>query len=564
MRFRRSPRRAYPPRQRRGVAPEGIEAIVRDRKGIALLTTVMIVFLLTSFGTAFVISAVTEHDMAVNHTTALRALFAADAGVEVALQQVNDFAEEELESLVETWPGYGPIIDRPKRFFPNQGFEHECDEVGYESSASLAFIDSTLGSTTQIYDYYFTILSSGAIGTVGERNVRAEGRLRLSASRGSFSDFLLFTNIHNTPEGYDIWFHTSGYFTGRVHTNTVMRFAYFPTFEDLVTCVDDKAWYYNDGHAIKLDADRNGSTDVPNFYGGFLRDQERIDLPENSFSQMRASLGLDPTDTTPLSESEIRDALNLTGGDPGDPPPDGIYVPNEGNVVTGGIFVQGSADDVFLSVDGNGHQVITMEHRNGAETTVVLNTDNNTTIVDSGEGQASYNGLPRGILYTRGKIYTLRGPDRQGGAVVPAVDRDTQLTVVSEDDMIVKRDLMYEDFDTGECVLGLFSSEGDVRISTSAPDDLVIDGFIMASANGKCFTVDDYDRGGYRGTVYLRGGVAEDRYGAFGTFSTHGSMTGYGRDFRYDPRGIVPPYWPTTTLFVADAPQPQMLTWIED
>jgi hypothetical protein len=36
-------------------------------------------------------------------------------------------------------------------------------------------------------------------------------------------------------------------FDGRVHTNGQLRFSYFPTFHDLVTSVNPKAWYYNNG-----------------------------------------------------------------------------------------------------------------------------------------------------------------------------------------------------------------------------------------------------------------------------------------------------------------------------
>jgi hypothetical protein len=62
--------------------------------------------------------------------------------------------------------------------------------------------------------------------------------------------------------------------------------------------------------------------------------------------------------------------------------------------------------------------------------------------------------------------------------------------------------------------------------------------------------------------VHLRGGVVQNYYGAFGTFGSN--MTGYGRDFRYDNRGFIPPYYPVSTQYSVDAPVPQVLAWREE
>jgi hypothetical protein len=53
--------------------------------------------------------------------------------------------------------------------------------------------------------------------------------------------------------------------------------------------------------------------------------------------------------------------------------------------------------------------------------------------------------------------------------------------------------------------------------------------------------------------VRLLGGLVEEYYGPFGTFSaaTGQCQTGYGREFVYDRRmgrGFSPPFFPTTTL----------------
>jgi hypothetical protein len=107
-------------------------------------------------------------------------------------------------------------------------------------------------------------------------------------------------------------------------------------------------------------------------------------------------------------------------------------------------------------------------------------------------------------------------------------------------------------------VLGIFAPSGDIQIgnyngtsSLNAPEDVKIHGSLMAS-NG-VVTVEDYDRGSPRGQVELLGGIIEEEYGPFGTFSgsTGESSSGYGRKFTYDPRladGLSPPFFPTLAL----------------
>ncbi|VAW18673.1 hypothetical protein MNBD_BACTEROID05-235, partial [hydrothermal vent metagenome] len=104
--------------------------------------------------------------------------------------------------------------------------------------------------------------------------------------------------------------------------------------------------------------------------------------------------------------------------------------------------------------------------------------------------------------------------------------------------------------------LGIVSWDGNVRVGTSAPDDVNVHGSIL-SQNG-ILTVDSYTNQGVgaRGTATIMGGVITNDYGAFGLFngSTGQFVSGYGRNFVYDDRmqsGGAPPYFPTLNTFVA-------------
>jgi hypothetical protein len=243
--------------------------------------------------------------------------------------------------------------------------------------------------------------------------------------------------------------------------------------------------------------------------------------------------------------------------------PPGIYVPNDGSAVTGGIYVAGDLQECRLSVDGDHNQNYTLTDENGITKRIVVDRANMQTEIYQGGTTTVISGLPRGIMYSTGSIEDLGGGERVGDAAPIAIDSRTQFTITAVGDIVIDRDITCENMDASDCVLGLYSSGGDVRVSTDAPDEIMLDTFVMATGDYGAFTVDEYDHGSYRGQVHLRGGAVQRYYGPFGTFSYSGSQTGYGRDFRYDRRGISPPYYPTTALFNVDQPEPHVQVWRE-
>ncbi len=537
-------------------------SVLKGESGTALVIALVLTMLISGMVVAIVSLSVTEKGITLNDRVAKQALYSCDSAVEVAKQQMTDFSQARMESLMGVWSGTGPIITDPLDFFPSGGLSYESDDLGFGAVTTFEFADSMLISTSQTFNYNYVSVATGNSFLGGSSNIVSKGVLRLSASRGSFADYLVFTDVHYTPEGSEIWFHTTGYFDGRVHSNGRLRFAYFPTFEDLVTSVPLTASYYNNGHPINLNADRNGDRDVPNFYGGFDRGVDEIALPENSFSQERAALGYSATNTAELSTAQRKTALGLDPLDPA-PIPEGIYVPNDTTSVKGGIYVVGDLDKLKFSIDADGFQNYLLIHDNGTTKTVVLDKKNNRTKVYAGTDSTFYAGLPRGMIYGTGSMQQVGGGPRVSGAPVPTIEEDTQVTVTAEDDILVESDIVYEDIENGVGILGLYSSGGDVRITTSAPNELMIDAFVFAAGEDGAFKVDNYNHGGYRGQVHLRGGAVQRYYGAFGTFTSYGSSTGYGRHFSYDRRGLEPPYYPLTSVFKIDRPVPHTTVWRE-
>jgi len=539
-----------------------LQTMLKDESGVALLIAMSLVLVISSMALAIVAVSVTEKGITQNERAASQSLYRADAAVEVAKQQMATFSQAKMESLRGVWPGTGPIITDPVHFFPGDGLAFNDEDLHLNVTTTFTFVDSQLVSTSQTFNFHYRSVAQGTGVLGGEKNVISEGNLRLSASRGSFADFLIFTDIHLTPSGSAIWFYTSGRFDGRVHSNDKLRFAQFPTFEDLVTCVPTRASYYNNGNPRDLAADRNGNIDVPNFYGGFTRGVDRIDLPSNSFSQERAALGLSAVDTTAIPLATKKTMLGLDPADP-NPIPTGIYLPHSGTAITGGIYIVGNTTNFRMSLDASGFQQYQMTDQGGTTKRIVLDKIHSRTKVYQGTDSTIYAGLPRGIAYVAGSITNLGGNARVSGTPPPAIEDDTKLTIAATGDIIVDRDISYEHFDGSDCVLGLYSAAGNVRITTTAPSNLLLDAYVIATGDHGAFQVDNYDRGTYRGQVHLRGGCVQRYYGAFGTFDSRGNQTGYGRDFRYDRRGMAPPYYPLTSVFRVDSPVPHPSSWRE-
>jgi hypothetical protein len=169
------------------------------------------------------------------------------------------------------------------------------------------------------------------------------------------------------------------------------------------------------------------------------------------------------------------------------------------------------------------------------------------------------------VSFVNGTVSDLRGPDRASGNVLPALEHSEQMLVAATGDIVIQRDVTCEDYSNGgQNVLGLFSSGGDIVIGTNAPNDMNLDAYVMAAgANGE-FRVENYNSGSPRGTFHMRGGCVEQYYGAFFTFNTSGVLqTGFARDWHYDRRGLVPPYYPTTVQFDSDEPSARTLSWKE-
>jgi hypothetical protein len=133
-----------------------------------------------------------------------------------------------------------------------------------------------------------------------------------------------------------------------------------------------------------------------------------------------------------------------------------------------------------------------------------------------------------------------------------------QLTIASEADMTIGGSITYTTDprvnSASTDALGLLS-QADVYVGTTAPNNEEIDAAIMATGASAAantpgsFGVNNYNGGSPRGTLTVYGGIVQETRGAVGTASGGTILTGFSKNYSYDPRFIntPPPYYPTVS-----------------
>lgn len=460
-----------------------------------------------------------------------------------------------------------------------------------------------LGSFSKAGQTYYVDYVLNGQGNSGKfvRKITTSGTLRLILGRTYLNQYVLLADDGGFTEGYcttkngkkycsgDGYIGTGSVFDGPVHFNKNLALAGTPVFQYGLT-VASPTTYMRDctTGSMRWAVTNAQSADCAKpDYGSYGKQHvsESVTLPPNAFSQGRAALGGDENNQSALTNKEI---CLATGKAQNCTPANGVYVPSSGGVVKGGIFIQGNANDVQLSVDGP-NQVYTITDAAGIVTVIKVNASANTTSIKTGTGQpVNLSGVPNGQLYANGSIQSLRGPARRGGVanpapsipdssvVPPAVAEQSQLNIASSGDIRIQGDLTYEKNPNqnpdAKNVLGIISGQGQVLVGQGAPNDLYVMGAVLAGATGKGLKVEGIDDNkttyGYRGKVHLLGSLAEATDQLRGIGSSTGTLVkGYGDDFKYDKRflngGVVPPYFPATTRFGVTAFIPQQRTWEE-
>ncbi|MFA6217359.1 MAG: DUF4900 domain-containing protein [Candidatus Omnitrophota bacterium] len=556
-----------------------------NKKGVVLIISMVIMAVLLVLTGVYFTGLMTEKRATDRQEFVLQALNLAEAGANHGLSELRERIRTDLKSKVATvhlasvFSGYVTTVN-PLGLLRDYAYaagDTQFSVAAGKATLTLASpsLDTAVagnytatitieanGAPTNpsgevyLFPYKFSIESIGSVTRTTPNTSKTtrlvQGTFSITTRRDTFAKFALFTSHHGTPSGTTVWFTANTNFTGPVHTNERFSFANNPSahFTEDVAQHQNTARYYNNGWSTLLDSDHNAAIDVPVFEKTFERGYDIITL------------------TSSITQTDLKNQALGGIAEPGN----GISVPNDGTNVLGGIYIRGNqgnhSDDPQITmgttVDGPVYTIL----RDGVTKIVTVNYTTNQTTVQTVSGSTdTYQGIPDGLGNEGILIYT----NDDVGSLSGVVQQASNVTVSAERDIVIGGNLTYQQYSASPLnadgytnVLGILSWGGDVRVGTSAPDDVQIHGVVMAPHG--VFRVDDYNQDSPRGVATLLGGAITDFYGAFGTFSGSTPTHGYGRNFVYDDRmmhGTTPPYFPYLSNFVSfdDGKLDQKLVW---
>jgi cytoskeletal protein CcmA (bactofilin family) len=332
--------------------------------------------------------------------------------------------------------------------------------------------------------------------------------IRAIINRPAFSQYAYFTDVE--PE---INFGTDDKLYGPVHTNGTFHINGQPKFYGKVSSPNEP-----NGVPKRCEYSGNKNKDCPHFYGGTDFKSYNIELPS--------------------------DLSNIS-----DDAKDGGYHYNDDMIKV--IFKEDGTADITRFRRGQYHCVKWKYYRYGKKCIEYSKYHE----ISSQNYDLSASGF-NGIISSSGNIEvkgTVKG----------------NVTVHSAKDIHIIGDLTYKDFDpnqdysetklSSQNLLGLVS-QNDVIVDDNAEKDhgsknLYITASIMASQGS--FTVEDYNSShiGFRGDLYILGGVIQRTRGAVATGNRYGISTGYAKHYVYDKRFQTnqTPDFPTVKRFSVDS-----------
>ena len=499
-----------------------------NERGVALITTLLLLMLLTGLTLAMAWSS--RSDMLINgyYRNFRGSFYAADSGINIMRQAltpafepggavfptsisvgsnpldpkaVSTTIKAALEgaygtgkvtgsgtgSAAKSWPGsYIATIDL---------VQLSClTDTGINCATTFP---STAKGATYIYGY--TIRSTGSsLGT--EKTVLVDsGRLTVQAiiptpAALTFAGYGMFVDANPLCSGSTL---VPGTLTGPVFTNGSWNFGTGNyTFTDSVGQANA-----NIGTSSSCPT---GATKIPGnvtAQQGFQTKQPPVTLPKNSFNQEQAVIdgkGVAPDGSSVPQPSQnalsnaLRDINNKPYAPQGKTVNPGVYLPyttdasgKNPTFTGGGIMVAGDAS-VILSPGAGKSQVYTITSSSGGTTTVTIDPVSNTTVMSSGGTNLTISGVPQQfdpttgssmgpdtMLYVDGNITKLSGPG-QGKA---AINDGTALTITATDNVTITGDILYK----SEPVTGTPGS--------TAPPGTPIDSLIPGADTGQALGI---------------------------------------------------------------------------
>lgn len=491
--------------------------------------------------------------------------------------------------------------------------------------------------TAYTYTFNYTLCATGRAQSLQQVLVKENGsfivgvQAQTSTSQkvqASFASFGAFIDNFSPCQAQLV----AGTITGPAFTNGAWNWGTGGSYiyTDPVGQSDAKAsyWFGSTCQQVAASSDTYGGQTVkPTFQQGFNLGQPAVTLPANDFSQQWAVLdgigcgegGSTCGSSTPPAPtnanlnsylSNINGTAYPTGGTSS-----GVYLPycktksascsNPMTVTGGGIYVQGNASIVLKTGTDTasppnltqiyqitqGSTVTTVTTNIGANTTTIASGTTTTTLTGVPENLSTGTASPATMLYVNGTITGLSG-SAQG---VAAVQNYSQITIAAASNIDITGDLLYAKEPVTENttdsliagnnynqVLGIFTSGGDINLSSSYSNGNLETDASLAAINSACTSSSSSSSCGFSTSGNTHSSCGGDNICTWTivggriesnahSVSINAANTYFDRRFT-SVAGFAPPWFPSTSLPEVDitnalpptvtATQPQRLSWV--
>ena len=479
---------------------------LRSQRGVALITALLLLTLLTAMSVAMVLSV--GSDMLVNgyYGNERGSFYAADSGAAIARQAMvsgiiatvpasfsptvapipSTASTNVGSSISSTYGGWtntsGPSGSWPERFqIQNLVLgAPTCTPQGGQATVngqpqSCTNLPTTAPLVTGFkYSFPYSFTAVGQAQGTEAATLVDSGNLILSASltasggtKTSFASFGTFIDQYGNCSAPFV----AGTMTGPFFTNGQWNFgdpnalgsSTNYVFTDSIGQVGSSTSWWHGGSCDDASGSSNtanGTTIAPSFQSGFKQSQNSVPLPQDDYNQKQAVLdGIGNASTAPTN-AQMNAVLKNASGTPypsSSTPSSGVYLPYSVDPTTGkktmtggGILVEGGAS-VTLSPSGTNGQVYTIV-QNGVTTTVTTNPTTNTTTITSGNVTNTITGVPAmydpstGAFVENATMLYVDGniTSLSGpGEYQTAVNNGVALTVTSSQTVTVTGDIRY-------------------------------------------------------------------------------------------------------------------------
>jgi Tfp pilus assembly protein PilX len=470
----------------------------QSERGVALITTLLLLMLLTGLSLAMVFSVRSDMLINGNYRNFRGSFYAADSGLNAARTYMQDqvIAAIPVSFGITTQPipnGTDATIqgNLNTQFGTNyttytQGQAANSWPGKYKVTGTFALAGCTvLGGagtcsaptgpvTGYRYIYNYTLQSVGQAQNTQATTLTDRGSITVNAtlipvnSTTSFAAWGMFIDQWSICNSTLV----PGTISGPAFTNGAWTFGTSGSyiFTDTVGSASSNAGYQfsNSCDQVNAPTDKKGSqTIAPQFQAGFQTGQSTVPLPTNDFNQKRAVLDGQGVSNNPVTNSDLHNNLkNISGTSyPSAGANSGVYLPytivsGQPTFTGGGIYVESNPNlvtNVVLSTatgpGGSNQQVYTISQGSPAVTTkITVDPGANTTTVVSGSTTLTIQGMPHmtdpvtaasspgTMLYVYGNINSLSGP----GQGLPAINDGSALTVTAASNVTVTGDILYK------------------------------------------------------------------------------------------------------------------------